>query len=75
MKTISSGMDMKEIADVVRRLGEGMGQGVLSFPLTSFQRNGDLDPGAFRAYLERQLAAGPGAVFPACGTGEFTALD
>ncbi|MFF9125667.1 5-dehydro-4-deoxyglucarate dehydratase [Streptomyces sp. NPDC014889] len=66
---------MREIADVVRRLGEGMGRGVLSFPLTSFQRNGDLDPGAYHAYLERQIAAGPGAVFPACGTGEFTALD
>jgi 5-dehydro-4-deoxyglucarate dehydratase len=66
---------MSETADVVRRLGEGMGRGVLSFPLTSFQDNGDLDPGAYRAYLERQTATGPGAVFPACGTGEFTALD
>ncbi|MER6348088.1 5-dehydro-4-deoxyglucarate dehydratase [Streptomyces sp. NPDC001595] len=60
---------------VVGRLAEGMARGVLSFPLTSFQENGDLDPGAYRAYLERQIATEPGAVFPACGTGEFTALD
>jgi 5-dehydro-4-deoxyglucarate dehydratase len=59
----------------VDRLREGMGQGVLSFPLTSFGADGALDPDGYRTYLERQLAAGPGAVFPACGTGEFFSLD
>jgi dihydrodipicolinate synthase/N-acetylneuraminate lyase len=60
---------------VAERLREGMAGGVLSFPLTSFRDDGDLDPEAYRAYLTAQLAAGPGAVFPACGTGEFGALD
>ncbi|MFE9810551.1 5-dehydro-4-deoxyglucarate dehydratase [Streptomyces sp. NPDC005227] len=60
---------------VVRRLRDGMASGVLSFPLTSFTDDGDLDPEAYRACLARQLATGPGAVFPACGTGEFSALD
>ncbi|MEW2164733.1 5-dehydro-4-deoxyglucarate dehydratase [Streptomyces sp. NPDC007084] len=60
---------------VAGRLRDGMASGVLSFPLTSFTDDGDLDPEAYRAYLARQLATGPGAVFPACGTGEFSALD
>lgn len=60
---------------VVRRLRDGMASGVLSFPLTSFTDEGDLDREAYRAYLARQLATGPGAVFPACGTGEFSGLD
>lgn len=59
----------------MERLREGMGRGVLSFPLTSFGAGGELDLDGYRAYLERQLAAGPGAVFPACGTGEFFSLD
>jgi 5-dehydro-4-deoxyglucarate dehydratase len=52
-----------------------MARGVLSFPLTSFTADGSLDLDAYRAYLTSQLATDPGAVFPACGTGEFTALD
>lgn len=66
---------MGDTADVVRRLSEGMARGVLAFPLTSFRDDGTLDPDAYRAYLARQLDRNPGAVFPACGTGEFTALD
>ncbi|MBA2947784.1 5-dehydro-4-deoxyglucarate dehydratase [Streptomyces himalayensis] len=61
--------------DVARRLRDGMAGGVLSFPLTSFTEDGSLDLDAYRAYLADQLATAPGAVFPACGTGEFTALD
>lgn len=64
-----------ETEHVVQRLRDGMASGVLSFPLTSFTDSGDLDPEGYRACLSRQLAAGPGAVFPACGTGEFSALD
>lgn len=62
-------------ADVARRLREGMADGVLSFPLTSFREDGGLDPESYRAYLTAQLATAPGAVFPACGTGEFFSLD
>ncbi|SMF02308.1 5-dehydro-4-deoxyglucarate dehydratase [Streptomyces sp. Amel2xC10] len=61
--------------DTVRRLREGMARGVLSFPLTSFRADGSLDPDGFRAHLAGRLAAAPGTVFPACGTGEFFSLD
>ncbi|MFJ6838395.1 5-dehydro-4-deoxyglucarate dehydratase [Streptomyces sp. NPDC091209] len=60
---------------VVQRLRDGMASGVLSFPLTSFTEDGELDPESYRVYLTAQLATAPGAVFPACGTGEFSALD
>ncbi|MER6012341.1 5-dehydro-4-deoxyglucarate dehydratase [Streptomyces bluensis] len=66
---------MVETAGVAGRLSHSMARGVLSFPLTSFREDGGLDLDAYRAYLTLQLDAGPGAVFPACGTGEFTALD
>ncbi|MFE9834702.1 5-dehydro-4-deoxyglucarate dehydratase [Streptomyces sp. NPDC005551] len=62
-------------ADVVARLRSGMAHGVLSFPLTSFHDDGSLDLDGFRAHLETRLATRPGAVFPACGTGEFFSLD
>ncbi|MEU6085518.1 5-dehydro-4-deoxyglucarate dehydratase [Streptomyces sp. NPDC047085] len=52
-----------------------MARGVLSFPLTAFHDDGSLDPDGFRAHVAARLAAGPGAVFPACGTGEFFSLD
>ncbi|WP_307680057.1 5-dehydro-4-deoxyglucarate dehydratase [Streptomyces sp. V4I2] len=52
-----------------------MVDGVLSFPLTSFHDDGSLDPDGFRAYVAERIATGPGAVFPACGTGEFFSLD
>ncbi|MFF1901367.1 5-dehydro-4-deoxyglucarate dehydratase [Streptomyces sp. NPDC058206] len=60
---------------VVGRLRSGMENGVLSFPLTSFHDDGSLDLDGFRAYVAAQIDAGPGAVFPACGTGEFFSLD
>ncbi|MFF9805857.1 5-dehydro-4-deoxyglucarate dehydratase [Streptomyces coeruleorubidus] len=60
---------------VAHRLREGMAGGVLSFPLTSFRDDGSLDPDGFRAYVADRLATSPGAVFPACGTGEFFSLD
>nr|WP_206328130.1 5-dehydro-4-deoxyglucarate dehydratase [Streptomyces sp. S3(2020)] len=52
-----------------------MAGGVLSFPLTSFHADGSLDPDGFRAHVADRIAAAPGAVFPACGTGEFFSLD
>lgn len=58
-----------------RRLRDGMARGVLSFPLTSFHDDGTLDPDGFRAHVADRIATGPGAVFPACGTGEFFSLD
>ncbi|MDQ0683785.1 5-dehydro-4-deoxyglucarate dehydratase [Streptomyces achromogenes] len=61
--------------DTVRRLRDGMARGVLSFPLTSFHDDGSLDPDGFRSHVADRLAADPGALFPACGTGEFFSLD
>lgn len=60
---------------VVGRLRSGMANGVLSFPLTSFHDDGSLDLDGFRSYVAAQVDAGPGAIFPACGTGEFFSLD
>lgn len=64
-----------EAGRVVQQLRDGMASGVLSFPLTSFRDDGRLDLDAYRAYLAGRLATAPGAVFPACGTGEFFSLD
>ncbi|CAM5659021.1 5-dehydro-4-deoxyglucarate dehydratase [Streptomyces griseorubiginosus] len=64
-----------EVAEATQRLRDGMANGVLSFPLTSFRDDGSLDLDAYRAYLADRLATAPGAVFPACGTGEFFSLD
>ncbi|MFG2814876.1 5-dehydro-4-deoxyglucarate dehydratase [Streptomyces sp. NPDC048410] len=61
--------------DVAQRLREGMARGVLSFPLTAFHEDGTLDPEGCRTHVADRLAAGPGALFPACGTGEFFSLD
>lgn len=49
--------------------------GVLFFPVTPFGASGAVDLPALRAHLKSRLAAGPGGVFVACGTGEFHALD
>lgn len=57
-----------------RRLDEGMRRGVLSFPLTPFGADSSIDVAAFREHLRHQLAAGPGALFACCGTGEFFSL-
>ncbi len=49
--------------------------GLLSFPLTPFTTDDKVDLAVFAAHLEQQIAAGPAALFVACGTGEFTALS
>ncbi|MFG2781100.1 5-dehydro-4-deoxyglucarate dehydratase [Streptomyces prunicolor] len=64
-----------ETETVVRRLRDGMVAGVLSFPLTSFHDDGSLDLDGFRTHVAARIATAPGAVFPACGTGEFFSLD
>ena len=49
--------------------------GVLSFPLTAFDADGELDLLALSAHLDDQVASGPAAVFVACGTGELSSLS
>jgi len=46
----------------------------LSFPLTPFTEDDRVDVEVLAAHVEQQVAAGPAALFVACGTGEFTAL-
>jgi 5-dehydro-4-deoxyglucarate dehydratase len=47
----------------------------LFFPVTAFAPDGTVDHALTREHIERGIAAGPGGVFPACGTGEFHALS
>lgn len=49
--------------------------GVLFFPATPFDAGGNVDEQVLATHLDMGLRAGPGAVFAACGTGEFHALD
>jgi 5-dehydro-4-deoxyglucarate dehydratase len=49
--------------------------GLLSFPLTPFDAADRVDVEAFAEHVDGQVKAGAGAVFVACGTGEFTALS
>ncbi len=50
-------------------------QGLLSFPLTPFTADDEVDLSAFADHLEQQIKHEPSALFVACGTGEFTALS
>lgn len=56
--------------------GRGMSlSGVLAFPLTPFTESLEVNLDAYGDHLERHLEAGPGGLFVACGTGEFSALS
>lgn len=58
------------------RMVAAMRDHVLSFPLTAFTDDGSqIAEGAFRAHLSSRVEHSAGAVFVACGTGEFSALD
>ncbi|MGA5418679.1 5-dehydro-4-deoxyglucarate dehydratase [Streptomyces lavendulocolor] len=48
--------------------------GLLFFPVTAYGPGGALDLDVFRAHVRAGVEAGAGAVFAACGTGEFHAL-
>jgi len=48
--------------------------GLLSFPLTPFTSDDRVDLDVLAEHINRQVAAGPSALFVACGTGEFTGL-
>jgi 5-dehydro-4-deoxyglucarate dehydratase len=49
--------------------------GVLFFPVTPFTPGGEVDYDTLAEHVRRGVAAGPGGVFAACGTGEFHALE
>jgi 5-dehydro-4-deoxyglucarate dehydratase len=48
--------------------------GLLAFPLTPFTDDLELNLDAFADHVEGHVAAGAGALFIACGTGEFSSL-
>ncbi|MCU1410083.1 MAG: 5-dehydro-4-deoxyglucarate dehydratase [Rhodoglobus sp.] len=48
---------------------------VLYFPVTPYDERGAVAPDVLDEHLASRLADGPGAVFIACGTGEFHALS
>src|SRR3954464_12129124 len=64
-----------ETETVVRGLRDGMAGGGLSLPPPSFHGDGSLDAAGFRTHVADRIATAPGAIFPACGTGEFFSLD
>lgn len=49
--------------------------GVLFFPVTPFDDNGEVDLARLAEHVAKGVDAGPGGVFIACGTGEFHALE
>jgi len=52
-----------------------LGAGLLSFPVTDFDANGDFDSSSYRARLEWLAPYGASALFAAGGTGEFFSLE
>ena len=53
----------------------GMFNGLLFFPITPYQSDGEVDVTELAAHVRRGVHAGAGGVFVACGTGEFSALE
>jgi 5-dehydro-4-deoxyglucarate dehydratase len=51
-----------------------LGSGLMSFPVTDFDRNGEFNPAGYRARLEWLMPYGATALFAAGGTGEFFSL-
>lgn len=49
--------------------------GVLFFPVTPFDPEGAVAESVLAEHIKHGVSAGPGAVFAACGTGEFHALE
>lgn len=49
--------------------------GVLFFPVTPFAADGSVDPGLLTEHVAARMEHEPGAVFAACGTGEFHSLS
>jgi 5-dehydro-4-deoxyglucarate dehydratase len=54
---------------------EAMFNGLLFFPITPYQSDGEVDLTELAAHVKRGVDAGAGGVFVACGTGEFSALE
>jgi len=57
-----------------RELAAQLGSGLLSFPVTTFDEQGDVDPVRYREHLEWQSSYAVAGLFAAGGTGEFFSL-
>lgn len=57
-----------------QELKEIMNDGLLSFPVTDFDANGDFSPQGYQARLEWLMPFGARALFAAGGTGEYFSL-
>ncbi|WP_298013330.1 5-dehydro-4-deoxyglucarate dehydratase [uncultured Castellaniella sp.] len=57
-----------------QELKDIMNDGLLSFPVTDFDANGDFDPKGYQARLEWLMPFGARALFAAGGTGEYFSL-
>ncbi|NYT76673.1 5-dehydro-4-deoxyglucarate dehydratase [Alcaligenaceae bacterium] len=57
-----------------QQLKSTISSGLLSFPLTDFDANGDFHEAGYRARLDWLAPYGPSALFAAGGTGEFFSL-
>lgn len=57
-----------------QELKEIMNDGLLSFPVTDFDANGDFNPQGYQARLEWLMPFGARALFAAGGTGEYFSL-
>lgn len=55
-------------------MASALGQGLLSFPVTTFHADGSLDPEAYRDNIAWACSHGPAGLFAAGGTGEFFSL-
>src|ERR1700716_1041966 len=62
-----AGMNPQEMA-------ASLGTGLLSFPVTTFDREGRLDAAAYRDNIAWACSHGPAGLFAAGGTGEFFSL-
>jgi 5-dehydro-4-deoxyglucarate dehydratase len=51
-----------------------LGRGLLSFPVTTFRKDGSFDPRAYRDNIDWACTHGPAGLFAAGGTGEFFSL-
>jgi 5-dehydro-4-deoxyglucarate dehydratase len=49
--------------------------GILFFPVTPFDRAGSVESAVLAEHIESRMPYSPGAIFSACGTGEFHALS
>lgn len=48
---------------------------ILFFPVTAYDAHGNVDPDLTSAHIQSRMTYHPGAIFAACGTGEFYALS